>query len=224
MERSGMRHRTALLWLIGLLVLVGLACAQSGEILTPEEATRQAAEAENAGSSGSGSGSEVVTGDFEVGDSATLLGRSFLVNLYDAPGGKITAGQERGATVTVTAVDLDGDGDVWYKVEAPTGDGWVAADALEAIEGAEAAEGEDSDGEAVLDGPQPGDEVYLTARGFLVNLFDGPGSNRIIAGQERGVPVVILTVETVDGVKWYQVEAPTGEGWLPEENISTEAP
>ncbi len=224
-----MKHRTALLWLIGLLVLAGLACAQSGEILTPEEATRRAEEARS--SAGSGGDSGVESDDFAIGDKAILLGRSFLVNLFDAPGGKISAGQERGATVTVVAIDLDADGDLWYQIEAPTGTGWVPADSLEpiAVEDGATADGEDTgegdSGEAPVAGAlEPGTEAYLTARGFLVNLFEGPGSNRIIAGQERGAMVTILTAETVDGTIWYEVVAPTGQGWLPEENVTTEAP
>lgn len=74
------------------------------------------------------------------------------------------------------------------------------------------------------DGFQVGDVVYLTNKSFLVSLMDAPGSNKMIAGQERGVQVEILQATTVDGVLWYFIEAPTGQGWVPEDNITNEAP
>lgn len=74
------------------------------------------------------------------------------------------------------------------------------------------------------EGYQIGDVVYLTSRSFLVSLMDAPGSRRMIAGQERGVRVEILQASVVDGVLWYFIDAPTGTGWVPEENITNEAP
>jgi len=74
------------------------------------------------------------------------------------------------------------------------------------------------------EGFQIGDTVYLTSRSFLVSLMDAPGSRRMIAGQERGVRVEILQATVVDGVLWYFIDAPTGEGWVPEENITDQAP
>ena len=74
------------------------------------------------------------------------------------------------------------------------------------------------------DGYQVGDTVYLTNRSFLVSLMDAPGSKKMIAGQERGVQVEILQATTVDGVLWYFIDAPTGKGWVPEQNLTTEAP
>jgi len=73
-------------------------------------------------------------------------------------------------------------------------------------------------------GYQIGDLVYLTNRSFLVSLMSEPGGNRMIAGQERGVQVEILQAAIVDGVLWYRIKAPTGEGWVPETNLTTEAP
>ncbi len=234
MDGSGMKNRTAIIWLIGLLALVSLACSQSGEILTPEEATAKAmqADVDAAEENEESDGGEVVSEDFSVGDSALLVGRGFLINLYDEPGGQISAGQERGATVEVLGIELDNEGDLWYQIDAPTGVGWVPGDALEPLE-EEAVEGEDADEDgdsaetddaATVDGPQVGDTVYLTARGFLVNLVDEAGGTRIIAGQERGVPVTVVDVEVVDGTPWYLVDAPTGEGWVPADNVTTEAP
>jgi hypothetical protein len=73
-------------------------------------------------------------------------------------------------------------------------------------------------------GYQVGDVVYLTNKSFLVSLMDEPGGNRMIAGQERGVQVEILQAAPVDGTLWYFIKAPTGQGWVPEENLTAEAP
>ncbi len=210
-----MKARTVLWLLAGLLILAGLACSQAGEILTPAEATARAkaVEAQNqftSDDSGAASG-----GAFVVGDTATLIGRSFLVNLYDAPGGRIAAGQERG-TVIIILESTTYKNEPWYKIEAPTGEGWVSAANLEPVEEAVGEEG-------TTEGPQPGDEMYLAGKAFLVNFLDQPGG-KIIAGQERGTAIIILQIAQHEGDTWYQIEAPTGQGWVPSENITTEAP
>jgi hypothetical protein len=74
------------------------------------------------------------------------------------------------------------------------------------------------------EGPQVGDVVYLSGTAFLIRLVDKPGGTRMIAGQEKGVQVEILNLTEVEGEKWYLVDAPTGEGWVPAENVFTEAP
>jgi hypothetical protein len=206
-----MKGRRALVLMIGVLILASLACSQAGEILTPAEATARAVEAAPVFTTGS---SSVEGGMFEAGDKVVLTDRNFLVNLYDAPGGKISAGQERGAEVTVLEVSTTELGEVWYKIEAPTGEAWVPAKNLEAQE---------SEAETTIEGPQPGDGAYLQGTGFLVNLLDTPGG-KMIAGQERGAAVTVLQVVEVDGAVWYQIDAPTGQGWIPAENITTEAP
>lgn len=71
---------------------------------------------------------------------------------------------------------------------------------------------------------KPGTTVYLIGKGYLINLVDAPGSLRMIAGQERGAEVSIIQSTTHEGEIWYLVSAPTGEGWVHEENVSTEAP
>ena len=205
-----MKGRRAVILMIGVLILASLACNQSGEVLTPAEATARAVEAAPVFTTGS---SSVEGGMFEAGDKAALTGRSFLVNLYDGPGGKISAGQERGAEVTVLEVSTEAGG-VWYKVKAPTGEAWVPAANLTALE---------SEEETAVAGPQPGDGAYLQGTSFLVNFLDAPGG-KIVAGQERGMAITILQVAQVDGATWYQIDAPAGQGWVPAENITTEAP
>lgn len=220
MNIAARKGQQALLWGIVLLVAAGLACAQAGEVLTPEEATARAEEG-LPGQDREGS----TAGDFQVGDTAALTGRSFLVNIMDAPGGRIRAGQERGAVVTVLQA-TEVDGAIWYQIEAPGGTGWVRWDALEAIEGEagdETGGEEEPAAEEEAGGVAAGDTVYLAGTGFLINLYDEPGG-RIAATQERGATVVILDSTTVDDATWYQIEAATGQGWVPEENITAEAP
>lgn len=223
MNTAVRNRQPALLWLIVLLVLTGLACAQAGEILTPAEATERATGA-LPGTDREGS----TAGNFQVGDTAALTGRSFLVNIMDAPGGRISAGQERGVEVEILQA-TEVEGDIWYQIQAPTGTGWVRYDNLEPVEGEEAeAESEEGtggdEGEEAAGGIAAGETVYLTGRSFLVNLLDQPGG-RIVAGQERGAAVTVLGSTTDDsGALWYQIDAPTGQGWVPEENIATEAP
>lgn len=220
--------QSALFWLVALLMLAGLACAQAGEVLTPAEATERAAGI-LPGSDREGS----TAGEFQVGDTAALTGRSFLVNIMDAPAGRIAAGQERGVEVEVLQA-TEVEGEIWYQIQAPTGRGWVSADNLVPVEGGEdeetagddAAEGETGAGEeAAPSGISAGDTVYLTGRSFLVNLYDQPAANaRIIAGQERGAAVTVLQTATDNGTTWYEVDAPTGQGWVPEDNLTIEAP
>lgn len=205
-----MKAGKTLVLMIGVLVLTSLACSQAGEILTPAEATARAIEVAPVFTTGS---SSVEGGVFEAGQTAVLTDRSFLVNMYDGPGGKVSAGQERGAEVTVLEVSMEGDV-IWYKIEAATGEGWVPATSLKALEGEE---------ETAIEGPQPGDSAYLQGKSFLVSFLDAPGG-KMIAGQERGAAVTILEVAQVEGVTWYKIDAPTGQGWVPAENITTEAP
>jgi endonuclease YncB( thermonuclease family) len=80
-----------------------------------------------------------------------------------------------------------------------------------------------TDAAEAVEGFADGDTVYLTGR-YLINMMDAPGSKTMIAAQERGVAVIILSSATVDGVNWYQIDAPTGIGWVPETNLTTEAP
>lgn len=212
-----MRMRKALLFFIGLLVLVSLACAQSGDILTPEEATARAQE----GAFQPGNGETAEGAQFEPGDSANVIGSGFLINLLDVPGGRIAGSQARGSTVEILE-SADFEDEIWYHVDSETGQGWLKAENLEPIEG-EGEEGGEEEG-AAPDGLGEGDTVYLVSNGFLVNLLVEPGG-RLLAVQERGVPVIIVQVFTADdGALWYLIDAPTGEGWVAAENISTEAP
>ena len=77
----------------------------------------------------------------------------------------------------------------------------------------------------VAEGSIPtGSTVYLTGRSYLINIVDAPGSLKMIAGQERGVEVEILDSTLHEDEIWYLIDAPTGQGWVREENLTAEAP
>jgi hypothetical protein len=216
-----MRKRKSLLFFNVLLTIVGLACEQSGRILTPEQATTEAEEGvfrpDEEGGSAAGA-------EFAPGSNASIVGSGFLINLVDVPGGRITGSQSRGSTVEILE-SAEFEGEIWYHVDSGTGNGWLRAENLEPIEGESDGEGEgENEGETTTSGPAVGDTVTLTSNGFLINLLREPNGN-IVAVQERGAQVTILDVfEADDGALWYFIDAPTGEGWVPAENITEEAP
>ncbi|UCG24072.1 MAG: hypothetical protein JSW55_18395 [Chloroflexota bacterium] len=213
-----MKRSSILVWAIGSLLLAVLACAQAGEIIAPEEATRRAEE-EQSDVFTTGNGGAIEDAELQPGDQGELVGSNFIINFFERPGGRIIAGQERGAIVTVLEAADDGER-IWYKIEAPTGEGWVTENSIEKVAG-DSAEEDGSGGE--ISGPQPGDTVYLTGTGFIINLLKEP-NGLINAGQNRGAEVVIQEVFEQDGEVWYLVDAEGGDGWIPAENISTEAP
>lgn len=220
-----MRMRRSLLVFLVLLVFTGLACEQAGDILTEEEATARAQEGIFRPS---GDGAEAAGAELAVGSKATVTGSGFLVNLVDVPGGRIAGSQSNGSQVEILE-SADFEGEIWYKVDSATGDGWLKAENLEAVEEeGSTAEGESGGGEGETggesSGPAVGDNVYLISNSFLVNLLKAP-NGQIQAVQERGVAVTIEEVfETDGGELWYLIDAPTGEGWVSSTNISVEAP
>ena len=125
-----MKSRPVLLLLfsISLLLLISMACKQSGEIITPAEATQRY------------EGTQAVLRDdtvtevegslFSVGSEVELTGDGFLVGLYHAAGDQNTISYAtRGDLVTIlSAVDFDGD--TWYKVETTAGNGWLPEEFL----------------------------------------------------------------------------------------------
>ncbi len=205
-----MKARVALGWAIGTLLLAGLAC-QTGQILTPEEATARALATAEAPV-----GTPVTIAsstEFQAGQVVEFSSKEFLVPIYEKPGDTsafyfATRGDE--ATIVKSQ---QYEGETWYFVKSVGVEGWVPGNELKARQG-----------EAAGEGPQPGDTAYLTGKGYLINLMESAGSKRIVAGQERGVEVTILEIVRVEDTLWYKIEAPTGVGWVPKENITSEAP
>jgi len=213
-----MRKRNWLLIFIALLVFVSLACEKSGRILTPEEAT---AEAQSDIFRPDDPGGSAAGAEFEPGDSANVIGSGFLINLVDSPGGRISGSQARGSTVEIIE-SSEFEGEIWYHVDSGTGEGWLRAENLEAVPGESG--GGEGEGESTASGPAKGDTVYLVSNGFLINLLKEPNGT-ILAVQERGVEVTIVDIYTTDdGDLWYFIDAPTGEGWVPADNITEEPP
>ncbi len=208
-HRDPVKPSIALRWVLALLLLASIAC-QTGEILTPEEATARAQQAQG-GEAGSAP-STARGAEFQVNETVEFTGTEFLIPLRKEPGDVSPfsfAGRGDQATVLGSR---EVEGEVWYLVKSAAGEGWVPAKFLK------------STGPSAAEGPQPGETVYLTGKGFLINLMDGPGGKRIIANQERGAAVTILEVVELEGKLWYRIDAPTGQGWVPADNISTEAP
>ena len=137
----------AALWVISLLFLASMACAQAGEILTPAEATARAEATQN-------------------------------------PPTPVTTPTEAGSSAGESA----------------------------------------EQGPSIPEGPQVGYTVYLIGTGLLIKLVAEPGATGMIANQERGAEVTIIEVTEHEGELWYKIDAPTGQGWVPAENITLEAP
>jgi len=207
-----------LLFLIAsIILLAGVAC-QTGEVITPAEATARAVEARSVKTKKTATPGGKTEGGANVipsGSKATLVGKAYLVNIYKEAGStRILTQQEKGVEVVVQDAQHIGD-ETWYLIQAPAGQGWVKAESLQA---------EKQGGAEAGAAPKVGDTVYLKGKAYLISLYKEPGGTRIIAQQERGAPVEIKDAQEVDGETWYLVEAPTGLGWLKAENISTEKP
>jgi hypothetical protein len=89
--------------------------AESLEAVEAEEGTT--AEGEEGESESSGPGE---------GDTVYLVSNGFLVNLLKEPNGQIQAVQERGVAVVIEDVFVTDEGETWFLINAPTGEGWVS--------------------------------------------------------------------------------------------------
>ena len=210
--------KLVLLLLSSLALLLVVSGCEKGEVITPAEATARAKEAravkikKTATPGGkTESGSDVIPN----GTKATLVGKAYLINIYKEPGStRIHVQQEKGVEVEVMDVTKV-NGETWYLIDAPAGQGWVKAENLELkTPGREEASG----------GLKPGDTAYLTGKSYLINLYQEPDGKRIIAQQERGAAVQIQDIHEGDGETWYLVDAPTGLGWVRAENVTAEKP
>ncbi|HID34610.1 MAG TPA: hypothetical protein EYP25_08600 [Anaerolineae bacterium] len=202
-----------LIW--GVLILVSAGCVK-GEVITPAEATARAkaSRAVKIKKTATPGGKTEAGGDvIPSGSQATLIGKAYLINIYKEPGStRIHVQQEKGVEVTIQdATKVNGE--TWYLIDAPAGQGWVKAENLEIEQG---------DGAAAK--VKTGDIVYLTGKSYLINLYQEPDGKRIIAQQERGMAVTVEDSLNVDGEIWYLVDAPTGLGWVHNENITPEKP
>lgn len=117
------RNFTIIMAILSLLFILSIACKQSGEIITPAEAT-QRYEATQAASSGEASG-DAEGAIYLAGSKAVLTSKSYLVALFLKAGDPVAhTFATRSDEVMVTG-SLDVDGVIWYKVETMAGDGWL---------------------------------------------------------------------------------------------------
>jgi hypothetical protein len=199
-----------ILWVISLLGVASLACSQAGDILTPEEATaRVQASKEPKPELESVSGAT-----FQEGDNIKFVGTGYLVPLRKNPGDQVAYSHAGRGDTGVILGSREVEDVIWYQVKGPSGEGWVEVESIELLEGESA---------ATVEGLQPGAEVYLVGKGFLINILSEPGG-RLVANQERGVLVTIIQVTEHEGEQWYYINAPGGEGWVLEENLTQEQP
>ncbi len=117
------RNLFSVLFFLILLFLISIACKQSGEILTPAEATQR-----YEGTQAAGTGeidSELEGVDFPNGSTAILTEQGLLVALYQQPSEKNPFSfATRGDQVEVVG-SMEYEGEIWYKIESSAGDGWL---------------------------------------------------------------------------------------------------
>ena len=116
--------------MLSVLLLAGLACKQSGEIISSAEATQRAIptitptqeilEAEGA--------------EFVPGDDVVFAGKGFLISVHAEPGNPSALSHAaRGDAGVIISSQLYND-EIWYQVSSVAGDGWVPAESLAAPE------------------------------------------------------------------------------------------
>jgi hypothetical protein len=197
------RKKIILVWVA--ILLAGLAC-ETGEILTPEEAPQRAI---LAATQAIATGQVSAQGGINIGEEVEFDSSQFLVPLSSEPGADVAQGHvSRDSTATVLEKS-EFEGEIWYLLETNSGNGWVPESLVSQVGGPEFSDG---------------DTVYLTGTGFLINIYELPGSNRFVANQERGVAVIVRGTTYYEGDLWYMVEAPTGTGWVEAENLTAEEP
>lgn len=129
MER---RNLLSIFLVLSLLFLISIACQQSGEIISPAEAT-QRYEATQAADTGDVVG-EVEGAAFLVGSTAELTSEGYLVGMYKEVGARTAFSYAtRGDQVTVVG-STELEGEIWYKIESTAGNGWLPESNLKEVE------------------------------------------------------------------------------------------
>jgi hypothetical protein len=208
-----MKKRSIFLILVLMsLLLASLACSKAGQIVSIEEATAIAEQTEKRTgldtSYKNAEGSVFIADDivsFYAGDDVDT------VPVYkDAGDNKPFTEVATGTSGKVDSSVLV-DGEVWYKILSPVANGYVTIDGLK----------DSSDGGETMSF-EVGDTPYLNGISYLVQLFDSPGSLMARIQQERGVMVEITMIEDLDGVSWYFVDSPAGQGWVTADSLSVD--
>ncbi|RMF32200.1 MAG: hypothetical protein D6759_08800, partial [Chloroflexi bacterium] len=119
-HRGVAKLSTALMGVLALLLLASLAC-RTGEILTPEEATARAQQAQERGAESVPS--TAGGAEFQVNETVEFTGTEFLIPLRKEPGNVPPfsfAGRGDQATVLGSQ---EAEGEVWYLVKSAAGKG-----------------------------------------------------------------------------------------------------
>ena len=112
-----------ILAVVCVLFLFSMACKQSGEIITPAEAT-QRYEATQAADPG-----EIIVvvegAAFSPGDETELISAGHLVGIFKEAGdSNAFSYATRGDEVTIVG-SIDIDGVIWYRIDSTAGKGWL---------------------------------------------------------------------------------------------------
>ena len=111
-----------------ILVVISIACSQSGEIISPALATQHHESTQSANTT-------EVSGDAEgaiylAGSTAILTSNSYLVGLFSKAGDIVAFSfATRGDEITIIG-SLEVNGVIWYKVETTAGDGFLTGVSL----------------------------------------------------------------------------------------------
>jgi hypothetical protein len=126
------RNLQLVLFVMSVLFIFSLACKQSGEIVTPAEAT-QRFEATQAVKSG-----EVVNvvegAEYSPGDEAILTSEGYLVGLFKEADGKNAYSYATRGDKVIVMGSIVIEGEFWYKIESTAGNGWLPASNLDPVE------------------------------------------------------------------------------------------
>lgn len=206
------KNNIFLILILVILISATLACNKTGQVVSVAEATAIAELLDE--KTGLDTSYKNVEGAIFVADDIVVFfagDDEEMVPLYKKPGDRnpydeIKAGRS-GKVDSSTIVD----GVIWYKILSPVLNGYVTLDGLK----------DPSDGGEIIV-YEVGDTPYLKGISYIVPLYKEPASLMSIIQQEKGVQVEILEVTDVDGILWYKINSPAGEGWITTENLSIE--
>lgn len=194
------------------LIAASLACSKAGQIVSVAEATEIAGLVEKR--TGLDTSYKNAEGSVFIADD--------IVSFYAGEGVELVplfkdAGDRKPYTEIKAGINgkVDSsvvvDGVVWYKILNSVANGYVTLEGLK----------DPSDGGNVV-AFEIGDTPYLDGISYLVQLFNEPGSLMATIQQEKGIQVEILEIADLDGVAWYKVSSPAGDGWVLTESLSVE--
>lgn len=153
-----------------------------------------------------------------VGKTVTVTGSTVNLRANASTTAAVIAQANQGDTFTVQA-EKTVSGDTWYQVTAPSGvkvwiAGWLTKETT-------SSSGNTTTSTTVTENyDMVGKKVMVNTAG--VNLRTEPGTNAPIAGTtSKGTVYTVLTLKTVNGQVWYQVQAANGSkvwiaSWLTE--------